>query len=140
MANVYIASRFKTLPKLLALADKLIASGHAITSEWIYKDAANPVPFRSPLYEQNCVEVQEKDIQDVLRSSALVLFTEECERTPGGLWFEAGLALGRGIPYYVLGPRINIFCFRPGVWMPDEDALFAALNRLDNVLPPESQY
>ena len=60
-------------------------------------------------------ERAEMDRDDVLRADALVLFTEEGERSNGGRHVEFGLALATGKSIIVVGPKEHLFHRLPEV-------------------------
>jgi nucleoside 2-deoxyribosyltransferase len=116
--KIYLASRFSNHEKLNALATTLTKNGHMVVSTWHRTEALSPVPRDHPEYLDNSLRAAERDLQEIDESDALILFTENCEATPGGLWFEAGYAKALGKQCFVIGPRINIFCHLCSEWQP----------------------
>ena len=127
--RIYLASRFRTLPAVLALKEKLTAAGHRIVSTWHDRDAINPVPPDSPEYQATAVGSALRDKREIRDSDLLLILTNDCEATPGGLWFEMGFAHASGIAVVFYGPRINVFChLTDGVVQVDtEEAALAAV-------------
>jgi hypothetical protein len=68
------------------------------------------------------------DFEDVVNADRLVAFTEvpRTANSRGGRHVELGIALGRGKPITVIGPRENVFCWLPGVEQFDTWAEFMA--------------
>jgi hypothetical protein len=66
------------------------------------------------------------DYDDVLAADRLIAFTEQPRsgNSRGGRHVELGIALGRGIPAVVIGPRENVFCWLPQVQHYDKWADF----------------
>jgi hypothetical protein len=129
--KIYLASRFKTAGTVRGLAEALRAAGHVITSTWhdIEATPAGLVPLDSPDYEAHAKLVAQKDLDQIQAADVFVLLSEECQQTPGGLWFEMGAAYNSMMNCYLLGPKINVFCYLPHVQhFETEAALIEELN------------
>jgi len=129
--KIYLASRFRTAATVRALAGKLREAGHIITSTWhdIEATPAGLVPYSDPGHEDHARLAALRDIDQIQAADVFVILTEDCEKTPGGLWFEMGVAYDKCMPCFVLGPKINIFCYLPQVKVfTEEAALLEELN------------
>ena len=109
--KIYLASRFRTLPAVLALKAKLNAAGHQVVSTWHDNEALHPIPFDSPEHADSSKHSAKRDIHELDMAECFIVLTSDCESTPGGLWFEMGVAYNLGIRIIVFGPLINVFCF-----------------------------
>ncbi len=112
--KIYLASRFSNNSIVNAKANELSLLGHEIISTWHSTEALNPVPLDSPSFAANSHNAALRDLAEIDMSDAVLLITERCEAVPGGLWFEAGYALGGGKRVFIDGPRINAFCYLLG--------------------------
>jgi sucrose-6-phosphate hydrolase SacC (GH32 family) len=85
--KIYLASRTRHTEKLLKLAEFLIASGHTITSDWIYI-TENLKPFSQNLNRVR--EIADHNLQMMTESDCLIMFND-----PGGtdLFSEFGICL-----------------------------------------------
>lgn len=99
--KIYVASHCRWAA--CHVASELRKAGHKIISHW------HDVEFL-PTHEHT--ESQRRtiaavDIADVAESDALVLIAGP-DKYSGGKFVEAGIAIGRGKPVYVLGRRENM--------------------------------
>lgn len=97
--KVYIASRFRNKEYIRDLV-KTLPEEVEVVSTW---------------HEPDCVEksriwAAKKDLSEIDKATALLLVTHDCEAVPGGMHFEAGYALGKGLPVFLLGLPVHIFC------------------------------
>ena len=110
---IYLSARYSRKEELMGYSEQLDQAGHEVCSTWIKRsDAAPEVP--------TAVEDQVNALADCLDlnlAEALICFTEtpRKELTRGGRHVEFGIALGKGIPVVVVGPRENIFHHLPWV-------------------------
>ena len=94
MTRVYVAAPLPLIADARAMARRLVAAGHRVTSSWhdgnptVELEAAMAVPDRMALADA-CVD-------EALASSALVLLYGP-ETTRHGSVFEAGVAYGVGL-------------------------------------------
>ena len=109
--RIYVASKFEEAPRVRSVMTSLRLAGHTITFDWTHG-------------EQLSAEQANLDVQGVLDAEALVFIAEIPLRYCGAL-VEFGLALGRGIPIYVMGHCIDqcIFMQLPQVHRGIEDLL-----------------
>ena len=96
----YIASRFTNKPLILGVVQQLERLGHTVISRW-------HTVADEPWTQDDAVAY---DLEDLDKADALVLYTEDCERVPGGMHFELGYAYAKDKPCYLLGPPVHIFC------------------------------
>ena len=85
--KIYLASRTRHTHKLLKLAEFLTASGHTITSDWIYV-TENLKPFSQNL--NRVKEIADHNLEMMIQSDYLIMFND-----PGGtdLFSEFGICL-----------------------------------------------
>lgn len=102
--KAYVASRFINRDAVRDLTAKLANIGVECIQTWTEE-------------HEGCTaqEAAIRDVAEVGSADALILYTIECEKVPGGMHFEAGLAHGLGKPLIVIGPRVHVFCHLPGV-------------------------
>ena len=101
--KIYVATKYEEAPRARQVMGLLIAHGHTITYNWTWN-------------EQSSSEQAHKDMQGVLDADALVLIIEKDLQYKGAL-VEVGIALGKGIPVYVIGSYFDncIFSALPQV-------------------------
>lgn len=102
--KVYIASRFTNKDAVLSLSQKLSDCGLVPIQTW-------------PHEHDGCTAKQAaiRDLNEIKKSDALLLFTVGCPSVPGGMHFEAGYALAKGKAVTVIGPPVHVFCQHPDV-------------------------
>jgi hypothetical protein len=49
------------------------------------------------------------DLDQIDWVPTVIVLTQDCEKTPGGMNFEAGYAVAKGKRVIVIGPRVNVF-------------------------------
>ena len=148
--RIYLCASYARRDELLGYRDDLIALGHDVTSRWL---TGEPEPGDDGINIGGDVAQRPQfaldDYADICASDLMIAFTEP-PRSPfsrGGRHVEAGIALGREIPLWVVGPVENVFYALPDVvrfvhW-PGVLAMMAA-NRwneenrhVDDVVSPE---
>lgn len=110
--KIYLASRFRTVKQTNDFAKELREQGHTIVSTW-HDTEAIMLPLPKPEIgraSSTSFQIARKDLSEIISCDALIVLSQDCEATPGGLWFEAGYALGIQKPVYIVGPRFNVFC------------------------------
>lgn len=106
--KIYIAAMSKNQAQAIALRDKLEAGDHFCTASWLLEDMSKP------LSDAAKGTVAFKDVLEVQASDLVILLAEtEPVHVPGGKHVEVGVALGSGIPVYVVGPPENVFHYHP---------------------------
>lgn len=124
--RVYVAAKFEEAPNVQKVYEKLRARGHKITYDWTNEDADK---FKNVAgYAEGCAW---KDYWGVKECDAVLLFNHD--RLFGGAT-EMGIALGVGIPVYVVGRSIreNIFFNMPrGYGMNICDSEDDAINKME---------
>lgn len=130
--KLYLAARYSRIEELNRYKSALESVGFEITSRWLLGDHQIDDDGLSVEAEHGLrVKFAEEDFNDVIRSEAMIAFTETPRATNsrGGRHVELGMALLRsyigesGImrkyPVVVVGPRENVFCCLPSVtWYP----------------------
>ena len=127
--KIYIASRYSTKSEMKYVADILKEQGHIITSHWLNEPHAAGVTMDQIPRSELSLYAQQ-DLRDI-ESADVVLFFSCDPLIPtvrGGRHFEAGYAIGKGKPLWVVGPEENIFCTLPQV------IIFATLSDVVNRL------
>ena len=111
--TIYIASRFRNREAVKALAARLHELGIETTQTWPEIDfgVGNGDGYVPDAEQKAAI----RDLAEMDLADALIVYTFDCEQTPGGLHFEAGYAFGKGIPVVVIGPRVNVFYHHPAV-------------------------
>ena len=115
--KTYLASRYGRRLEMLAHAEELKALGVEVTSRWVTGvhekpgkgDGHGPVPYTT----EEQAHFAREDAEDIARSDALILFTEEPGASGGargGRFVEMGIALALNKTVVVIGPRENCFC------------------------------
>lgn len=142
---VYLAARYSRREELAEYAAVLGFAGFSVTSRWLQgqhqiDDDGRPIGddkeqrFEDP--DDDAPEIVRlrqrfvmEDLEDVRRSNWMIAFTEEPRKSTsrGGRHVEFGIAIERGIPIVVIGPRENLFHWGPWVtWFPDWLSFVAA--------------
>ncbi len=92
--RIYIATKFENHPRAQEIAKQLQDYGHKITYKWWEAGVAD-------------AEQAYRDFMGVMNADALVLIVEKDFRYSGALT-EFGIALGAGIPVYIMGNQLDI--------------------------------
>lgn len=104
--NIYVATAFPNLPEARGVMACLRDHGHTISHDWTGERIDPSWPLeRQHAYLQECGAA---DLRGVLNADALVLVNHELSRDA---MTEFGVAIGVGIPVYVLYPdrRASVF-------------------------------
>ncbi len=111
--NFYLASRTQHKQAIVLIGKLLVALGHEIVSTWHTEDSkikraqqTDHYSMDDPLVNQAVVRA----LAEIEKTDVLLVYTVGSELSAGGLFFEAGYALGKGKQVYVFGPHVNIFC------------------------------
>lgn len=118
--KIYLCSQFARRDELRLYRDAILVEGHECTSRWLAVDDMHDPSSGAQM-----------DLSDVLRSDAVIAFTERPSvgYTSGGRWVEFGFAFGAGIPICIVGPHENIFCHLPQVLQ--ADTIYSAIDALN---------
>lgn len=128
--RIYIAAHSQ--PMARDLKKQLELLGHAVVARWIEHDTKFGLGAAS-YSDTERKALAAMDDADVRRADVLVLLAEpEGRFVPGGKHVETGIALGIGIPVYVVGRRENIFHWHPRV------EVFESVDCLFQMLDPRS--
>ena len=112
MSAIYIAARFSRRPECNALAHKLQALGHTITSRWVRPgdDQVIPTGTSAQAADAERRRFAMEDVEDVLACNWMISLMEEPRsNTRGGRHIEFGMALGLGKRLTIIGPRETVF-------------------------------
>ncbi len=94
--RIYVASKFEEAPRVREVQAQLIAAGHTITYDWTQNEQVDATQAWN-------------DAMGVVTADALVLVAEK-DLPYCGAMVEFGMALGRGIPVYVIGNALDTRC------------------------------
>lgn len=153
--RIYLAARYSRRLELCEYRTQLESLGHEVTSSWLngshqISDAGVPIgEHGESLVEgddgsttDKAAELRakfaENDFLDVDRSDLLIAFTEppRSGASRGGRHVEFGIALGRGVPVWIVGHRENIFAWLPQVaFFNDFSAVMCHFNLLEKQAP-----
>jgi anaerobic selenocysteine-containing dehydrogenase len=96
---------------MLRYAAEIEAMGHTVTSRWI--KGGHQVSEVALLGDDQYIGIRfaSEDWDDLEGADLMLCFTEPARSSPnrGGRHVEYGLALGEGMPIYIVGPRENVF-------------------------------
>jgi hypothetical protein len=109
--HIYIAARYSLKETVAILAEKLIADGHNLLSDWHHEKHAPGVTL-AEIPDNELRHLAYKDMLQIRGATAMVFLAEDPEYATvrGGRHVEFGIALERGIPILVLGTTPeNIF-------------------------------
>ena len=113
--KIYLAGRYRRRQELARYGDELQASGHEVTSRWVYARDHSPDGHTSP--PEIRLRYAQEDYADLREADTVIAFTEQ-ENTPyshGGRHVELGMAIALRKDVFVVGPRENVFCHLPCV-------------------------
>ena len=99
--RIYLASRYSRREELVQYRTDLERLGHCVTSRWLNGDH----------------QIDDRGLS-VTASDLVISFTEVPRSTTnsrGGRHVEHGVALGRGLSVWIVGPRENVFHCLPCV-------------------------
>jgi len=98
--SAYVASRFLNRELVKSFTAKLLTCKDPIYCIQTWPDEkANADPAL-------CAAV---DLDQIDWVPTVIVLTQDCEKTPGGMNFEAGYAVAKGKRVIVIGPRVNVF-------------------------------
>lgn len=108
--RVYVASR-ASVPERPAMWRNLRDSGYIIVSSWIDEAGAGETVSFADLWS--------RVVREITSATRLVLYAEAGDFPLKGALVEVGVALGTGVPVYVVAPDVPISPdFRPlGSWL-----------------------
>lgn len=108
--GIYVASR-ASIPERAAMWRQYRANGFPIISTWIDEDG--------PGQSVSLRDLWERVVREVASAERLVLYAESDDSPLKGAFIEVGIALGCGVPVFVVAPNVIIdSSFRPlGSWV-----------------------
>jgi hypothetical protein len=146
VTTYYLAARYTRRLELCGYRAELQALGIDVPARWLngshqLDNQGQPLgdagellfEIGSPEADRHRQKFAQDDYDDVLAADRLIAFTEQPRsgNSRGGRHVELGIALGRGIPTVVIGPRENVFCWLPQVQYYDKWADFIAALSLE---------
>lgn len=107
--KIYLAARYDQRDRMLGIRDVLTAMGHTITSTWIDNKTDGFKPSEMNTDPGSSSPHAQRDMDEVLESDAIAVFTAYGRSLTGGRQVELGIALAAGKRILLIGPRENIF-------------------------------
>ena len=98
--TVYIASRFLNKSGVKSLTAKLATAVPPIHCIQTWPDEVLGSDTKA-----NAL----RDLQQIQEADTVLVWTDACEKTPGGMNFETGYAYALGKNIIQVGPRVHIF-------------------------------
>lgn len=127
--KVYLAAKFERKTEMREVRDFLVNDGHKVVSRWI--DVEHEEDASHTVTDELRVSYAQMDVDDVLHSEVLVMFSHPRSETHngGGRHVEFGIALQSGRKIIVVGPKgEHIFHYWPGImFAADLDELASTL-------------
>ena len=116
--KIYIASGFRRgKDAVQVITWKLAAFGMVCTQTW-HEDSG----------EGDRALVAARDLREIESADALLLYSEGCKDSHGGVHFEAGYARALGKLFFVVGEPLHIFCeFADGIYPSIQEFMGAQL-------------
>ena len=118
ISSAYLAARYSRREELCRYRADVEDRGIKVPARWLngnhqIDDAGLSVEAAREERERFAAE----DFADVTGADLLIAFTEapRSSNSRGGRHVELGIALGRGMPVVLVGPRENVFCCLPQV-------------------------
>lgn len=117
--KIYVAGGWKYRKDIYTkIILPIVEEGHHITHDWTH--AENDISNRTPAMNRWFADL---DIDAVKRAEILVVYMNDPEYAYQGTWCEIGVALGRGIPIYIITTEEflqskainNVFCSASGI-------------------------
>ena len=106
MANLYVATAFGNRAEAKELMERLRTEGHTISHDWTGENV-NPA-WSLGIQSQYLQACGAADFRGVVEADAVILINHpECRDA----MTEFGIALGRGIPVFVLHPDVKLSVF-----------------------------
>lgn len=108
--RIYVASFFNTRERLREPVKRIEKSGHIIYSKWLaeFRSAPDATTTTADYTDDELLGFALRDIAEIRLSDLLICDTADV--TPrGGREVEVGLAIGFGVPVWVVGPLRNVF-------------------------------
>ena len=108
--RIYLAGRYSRRGELLGYRSNLLDIGHEVTSRWL--DGNHQAADDRLIQGSESTQFANEDFRDVITSDLLIHFTEppRSQRSRGGRHVEFGIALGRMLRVWIVGPCENVFC------------------------------
>lgn len=100
MIKLYIASRFSNKKAIQTITNALPEEIQVVSTWHNLEDSEDGTRE----------EAIKRDLSELDSATAILLYTDNCEKVPGGMHFEAGYAYALGKRFLLLGPPVNIFC------------------------------
>ncbi len=121
----YLAARYIRIDEINKYAADLRAIGHTVDCRWLNgshqlhpgADKIDSAPSDNENTPIEAMPFAEDDIEDIIKSDVLILFTEKpfSDKGRGGRHTEFGYAIGLGKTVCIVGPRENVFHCLPQI-------------------------
>jgi len=112
--KIYIASRYENKLAVRELAKTLRREKFEIVSTW-HKEKYDSAIQIEDLTPARMRTLALRDLTEIESCNALLIYTDGCDQSRGGMHFENGYAFANDKKIYIIGPRVTIFHFLPGV-------------------------
>lgn len=117
--RIYLASRYSRREELLGYREDIERLGlHVVTSRWLNGNhQIDDCGLSNAAKAKERERFASEDFEDVATSHLVISFTESPRSTisRGGRHVEHGIALGKGLGVWIVGPRENVFHCLPCV-------------------------
>ena len=123
--KIYIASRYENKDAIRELAKTLKVAKFEVVSTW-HKEKYDPAIQLEELTPARMRTLALRDLTEIESCNAMLIYTDGCDQSRGGMHFENGYAFANDKKIYIIGPRITIFHFLPGVEQFEEIGDFLA--------------
>lgn len=100
---IYVAGKFTAKARIDREAQRLRRMGFPVSSTWL--DETETDYSASEEYKLECAI---RDYGEVATANGMILDTIDVSET-GGREVELGMAIGHGVPVYIVGPLRNVF-------------------------------
>lgn len=118
MVKIYLAARYSRHPELRGYAADVRALGHEVTSRWIEGNhQMDDAGLSTEAARSERERFAREDYEDVCAADLLIAFTAAPRTSTGrgGVMVELGIAIGREMRTWIVGPDENVFCCLPWI-------------------------
>ena len=117
--SLYLAASYQRKWEIHGYRRTLQKMGFRITSKWTLEEYGPNIPLEDVESEQ-LAKLAVQDLDEIERSDALVVFTQERLIRPGHqVELGYGIRIAHAVPIlfrvFICGPKNTIFCYLPGV-------------------------
>ena len=113
-AKVYVASKYENKALIAEMVRTLEMQGFRVTSTW-HKEHWDATVQLHEVSDKELRETAWRDVHEIEQSNIVLVVTEGCENSRGGMHFETGYGWAEEKKIVVLGPKIHVFHHLTGV-------------------------